>query len=146
MFVQLVRYTYAVGYENYIRENVLFVSLEQYKKGLIKFDEMRFENYEMVFELYLIICLFTLAVFVYGQLRNRLHSKFHFAYRYKIKRFRRNFRKSLIRNMRMNFKKLRQAKMNLLKPKIVKPKVQKFSIKKIKIHFLQPKYRIHREV
>ena len=134
LFVKLVRYTYSVGLENYLRENLLFVSLEQYKKGLIKFDEMRFENYEMLFELYITICMSILVVFVYSQIRNRLYNKFQFSYQYKIKRFSRRFRSRLIRNL----KKLWQAKKNFLKKRTtVKQKLKKNSTKRIKINFLQ---------
>lgn len=139
--MKLLRHVYRAGYEAYIRENVLFVSIEQYQKGLIKFDEMRFENYEVLFATYIAVCLSILAMFVFVQARNRLRRKFYFSYRYKIKRFRRHLRKTL----KANLNKLWLAITNLLKNffsyflkrKTTKPNLQKFSTKKIKINLLQ---------
>ena len=128
----MIRYIYSVGFENYLRENVLFTSLEQYKKGLITFDAMRFENYEMIFELYIVICLSTLAVFGFVKIRKRLY-QLHFKYGYRIGRLRKRFRKMLT----VKLKKLWQAGKSSLKRKTVESKSLKPSAERIKVNFLQ---------
>lgn len=158
LFVKLIKHVYRAGYEAYIRQNVLFVSLEQYKKGLIKFDEMRFENYEVLLVVYLAVCLSILAVFVFMAARNRLHRTFYFSYRYRIRRLRKHLRKRLRRDLKRLWLAIRNFFKNLLdlfskkffrknlKRKTSEPNLQEISAKKIKINFLQQNlFRVYSE-
>lgn len=55
-----------------LSKNVLFTSVEEYKKGIIKFDSMSFENYKDLFQVYFLVCISIFGLFVIGELSNRL--------------------------------------------------------------------------